>query len=51
MEMEENKIGVIESQISFLESELCKESRKNTTLFLVGLAVGLLSNILIQLLF
>ncbi|MDH5787812.1 MAG: hypothetical protein OEZ40_05935 [Candidatus Bathyarchaeota archaeon] len=51
MEMEENRIGSIENQIGFLKSELCKESRKNTMLFLVGLTVGLLSNILLQFLF
>lgn len=44
MELEENRIGLIENQIGLLKSELCKESKKNTTLFLVGLSIGLLSN-------
>jgi hypothetical protein len=51
MEIEENRIGSIENQIGFLKSELCKESRKNTALFLTGLAVGLPSNIFLQFLF
>lgn len=51
MELEENRIGLIENQIGLLKSELCRESRKNTMLFLAGLTIGLLSNLLLQFLF
>ena len=49
-QIEERRLRGIAKQIGFLKSQLRKESRKNITLFLLGLTVGLLSNIIIELL-
>lgn len=49
-QIEERRLRGIAKQIGFLKSELHKESRKNITLFLLGLTLGLLTNVLIELL-
>jgi hypothetical protein len=47
---EERRIRGIAKQIGLLKFEIRKENRKNTIFFFVGLTVGLLMNILIELL-
>lgn len=47
---EERRIRGIAKQIGLLKCELRKEHRKNTLFFIVGLAVGLLSNVLSEML-
>jgi len=47
---EERRIRGIAKQIGLLKCEIRKENRKNTLFFLVGLTVGLLSNVLIEML-
>ena len=50
VEIEERRIQRIEKQIGFLKTEVCKKSKKATVLFLLGLVIGLLTNILFELL-
>lgn len=49
-QIEERRVRGIAKQIGFLKSQLRKESRKSIMRFLLGLTVGLLSNIIIELL-
>ena len=50
VEIDESRIRGLERQIGLLKYRVCKESKKSTMLFLLGLTVGLLANILIDLL-
>jgi hypothetical protein len=50
-QIEERRLRGIAKQIGLLKSELRKENKKNILLFLLGLAVGLLTNILTGLLY
>ena len=49
-QIEERRLRGIAKQIGFLKAQLRKESRKSIMRFLLGLTVGLLSNIIIELL-
>ena len=49
-QIEERRLRGIAKQIGFLKSQLRRESRKNIMRFLSGLTVGLLFNILIEIL-
>ncbi len=49
-QIEERRLRGIAKQIGFLKSEPHKENRKNIMLFLLGLTLGLVTNILIELL-
>jgi len=50
LEIEETRIMGLEKQIGFLKSKISKESKRNTILFLLGLTIGLLSNVIIEIL-
>jgi len=50
VKIEERRIQGIEKQIGFLKNEVCKKSKKATVLFLLGLVIGLLTNILFEML-
>ena len=50
LEIEETRIIGLEKQIGFLKSKISKESKRNTILFLLGLTIGLLSNVIIEIL-
>ena len=45
----ERRIRGIAKQIGLLKSEIRQERKKNVTLFLLGLTVGLLANIIFKL--
>jgi len=49
-QVEDRRIRGIARQICLLKSEMRKESKKNIVLFLLGLTVGLLVNVLVGLL-
>lgn len=49
-QIEERRIRGIARQIGLLKIQLRKESAKNLTRFLLGLALGLLANVLLELL-
>lgn len=49
-EIEERRIRGIAKQIGLLKVQIRKESKRNVTRFLMGLGLGLLANILIELL-
>lgn len=47
-QIEERRIKGIAKQIGLLKCEIDKESKKSIVLFLLGVVVGLLTNILID---
>jgi len=49
-QIEERRIRGIAKQIGLLKTEIRRERRKNVMLFLLGLTIGLLMNILVKLL-
>ncbi|MDH5266254.1 MAG: hypothetical protein OEW62_01095 [Candidatus Bathyarchaeota archaeon] len=49
-QIEERRLRGIAKQIGLLKSEIHNANKKNMTRFLLGLALGLLANVLIKLL-
>lgn len=49
-QIEDRRIRGIAKQIGLLKTEIQREKRKNITLFLLGLTIGLLTNVLLKLL-
>ena len=49
-QIEERRLRGIAKQIGFLKSEIHNANKKSMTRFLLGLALGLLVNIIIQIL-
>ncbi|NIO38481.1 hypothetical protein GTO27_12405 [Candidatus Bathyarchaeota archaeon] len=47
-QIEDRRIRGIARQIGFLKSQIRKENRKNLMRFFIGLATGLLANVVIE---